>query len=313
MSDANQAAVDPLTGASPTLRWWRVSGNLREDVRTVLAVHERFARETEVALGRITRSEAVANVASSEWMSFGEYVRSLGSPVVLAQVDLPGAETGMMIGLDAAIGLRIIDRLLGGSGGPAPERGPTELELDLLGDVLSAPIGAVGETLAAALTEPPQLGHLTTQSQLVRMVPLTEPVLVLAYRIGFNLAEPAEGTLSLCYPGAIVEMLLEAAGQLGDAGGEGPSGHPALRALVEELQVDLAARLQPSAVRADDLRQLRVGDVLILDHRRGDAIDLAIGDAVVLDGALGRRGRSVAVQVQGWRVAPNALIKELTQ
>lgn len=305
----------PIAGGGLPPRWWRVGGTVREDVRTAVAIHERFARETAAALSRVTRSEVEVAVSASEWMSFGEYLGCVPDPAVLAQVELPGSPAGMLVGLDTGTGLRVIDRLLGGSGAPAPPRGPTELELDLITDVLGTTVGAVGEVFGPTLTSPPQLSRVSTQPQLLRMVALTEPALVLTYRVSLALTPPAEGLLSLCYPAGAMGVLLGEVGRPADAPTAPPvvPGDPALRELVSDVEMDLVARLQPSSVAAEDLRRLRVGDVLILDHRRDHTIDLSIGDAVVLDGALGRHGRTIAVQVLQWRVSPpNAVIKEFS-
>ncbi|MGM0817936.1 MAG: FliM/FliN family flagellar motor switch protein, partial [Actinomycetota bacterium] len=42
---------------------------------------------------------------------------------------------------------------------------------------------------------------------------------------------------------------------------------------------------------------LAVGDVLRLDHRVGQTVEGVVGDAVVLEGHPGRRGRRLALQV----------------
>jgi flagellar motor switch protein FliM len=304
---------DPTPRRSVSPRWWRVGAAVREDVRTVVALHERFARETEAALSRVARCELGVQIVSSEWMSFGEYLACLTGPATLARLELPGAPTGMLVQLDTAIGLRLLDRLLGGSGAPPPERPPTELEVELLGDVLTAAASAVGEVLTPVLTSAPQLSQLTTQPTLLRLVGVTEPALILTYQIRAELSSPADGLLTLCYPSSTVEMLL---GELGESAASpraqpAPPPDPRLRDLVGEVDVVLRARLQPSLVSADDLRRLAVGDVLTLDHRRDQPIAVSIGDTPVLEGALGRRGRAVAIQIVQWRVAPDAVIKGL--
>src|SRR5690606_18153976 len=110
----------------------------REDVRTAVALHERFAREIAVTLGRFARTEVQVDVATSEWMTFGEYLAGIPEAITISQVELPGADDGMLLGIETGVGMQIIDRLLGGGGGAAPQRGPTPLELDLLRDVLTA-------------------------------------------------------------------------------------------------------------------------------------------------------------------------------
>jgi len=307
-NDANE----PGMGDATPPRWWRGGAAAREDVRTAVAIHERFAREIAAALGRVARSDVHVTIAKSEWMTFGEYLAGIPDPITIAQVELPGADDGMLLGIETGIGLQVIDRLLGGSGGPPPQRGPTELELGLLGELLSTMVAAVTDVFGATLTGAPQITRLTTQPQLLRPVPPTESTMVLNYRLTVDVSSPAEGLVSLCYPTEAVGLLLAEAGRWAAAQPTVPPD-PVLRHLVEDVEMDLVASLQPSSVPADDLRRLRVGDVLILDHRRDDVINLSIGDAVVLDGALGRHGRSVAVQVNGWRVARNALIKELSQ
>jgi flagellar motor switch protein FliM len=306
-------ADEPVSDRSVAPRWWRVGATVREDVRTTVAAHERFARETEAALSRVARCEVGVQIVSSEWMSFGEYLACLMGPATLARLELPGAPTGMIIELGTGTGLRLLDRLLGGSGAPLPERPPTELEVELLGDVLSAVAGAVGQVLKPVLTSAPQVSQLTTQPELLRLVGVTEPTLILTYQVRADLSPPSEGLLTLCYPSSTVEMLLSEIGQPSMSASAHPAvpPDPRLRDLVGEVDVVLRARLQPSQVSADDLRRLAVGDVLTLDHRRDHPIAVSIGETLVLEGVLGRHGRAVAVQILQWRVSHDAVIKGL--
>jgi flagellar motor switch protein FliM len=312
MSEHNDVVEPSGTGDSVPPRWWRGGAAAREDVRTAVAIHERFAREIAAALGRVARTEVQVTIAKSEWMTFGEYLAGITGPITIAQVELPGANDGMLMGLETGIGLQLIDRQLGGGGGPAPRRGPTELELSLISEMLTTMVSMVADVFGVTLSGPPQISRLTTQPQLLRPVPSTESTMVLNYRLTLDLSAPAEGLVSMCYPTEAVGLLLAEAGRWAAAQPTVPPD-PSLRDLVQDVEMDLVARLQPSLVPANDLRRLGIGDVLILDHRRDDAINVSIGDATVLDGALGRHGRSVAVQVLRWRVAPTDLMKGLTQ
>jgi flagellar motor switch protein FliM len=294
---------EPPTPSQSQPRWWRVGGAVREDVRTAAAIHERFARETAATLSRVARCEVLTELVASEWLSFSEYQTSFAAPATLARVELPGAPGGMIVSLDIDIGVRMLDRLLGGRGGPPPARLPTEFELELLGDVLSVVVGAVGEIFGSALSSGPQMSQLSVQPQLLRLVPPTESVMVLTYTVQTDIAPADDGLLTLCYSSGAVSALLAEVEQAKRSHPTVP-GDPVMRELIGDVEIDLAARLQPSLVSAEDLRRLSIGDVLTLDHRRDHAIALCINDDVVLDGALGRRGRLVAVQVQQWRTTP---------
>jgi flagellar motor switch protein FliM len=306
-------ADDPTTGGAMSPQWRRVGGAVREDVRTTAAIHDRFARETAASLSRVARCEVTVELAASEWLSFSEYLTSFANPVTVARVELPGAPVGMIMALDIGIGVCMLDRLLGGRGGPPPERLPTEFELELLGDVLSIVVAGVRDVFGSALTSAPQMAQLSVQPESLRLVPPTESVMVLTYRVHADVAPSGDGMLSLCYSSAAVSLLLAEGEQARRAHPTVP-GDRVMRGLIGDVEVDLMARLQPSLVSAEDLRRLAVGDVLTLDHRRDHTIALCIDDEVVLDGALGRRGRAMAVQVLRWHMAPLAgVMTELSQ
>lgn len=292
----------------PGGRWWRGGGPVQDDVRHA---HTAFEREAAARLRRIMRAEVQLSLAGAEWISFGEWLSSHAAPVVFALVELPGT-VGMSLAVDMAFGLCAVDRLLGGVGGQVPERELTELEFELVGDVLSAPVSTLTEVFGSLLTSPPQLSLVTTQPRMLRAIPAADMMLVLTYDVATDITADHQGTLSLCYPEDVVTPMLErvqAAPAV--AGSADLAGDPALVDLMGDIEVDLIARLRPSRFAADDLRRLRIGDVLSLDHRRDDAIELSVSDAIAMAASLGRCGPNLAVRVERWTTpAVGTLAKE---
>ncbi len=293
-------------------RWWEATSSSGGAVDLVVATHQRFAREAGVQLGQLVRAGVDVDLCDVGWVSFGSVLDVTDAPAIFVEVDLPGAPTAMLFRFDAGLVLHMIDRILGGSGAPAAVRVPTELEVELAGDIAAGPVGAVGHALTGLVTGPPRISRANVDPRLVRLVAPRERMLVLRYGVTIDLPTPVEGTVQLCYPEATAAALVAHVGEPSDdARATTPAAvNPVVRGLVGDVEVDMVARLRPSQVAADDLRRLRTGDVLTLDHRRDDAVELAIGDLVLLHGALGRRRRNVAVQVRGWLVPTSTLSQE---
>jgi len=279
----------------------------RDSVRTLSVAHEVFARRLASGLGSALRSLVQLEPVSVDQLTFDDYVRSMPNPTVAALLALPPLPGTVVVEIDVRLALLLVDRMLGGGssvgGAGLGLRRPTELETFLLGDLVRHAGEALREALAGLADPTPELLTVEYNPQLVQVAPPSDTVLLFTYRLSASQGLETEGLLTLCYPSATVQPLLDRI--------EAQSGvdhSPALADLassplldqVAEVDVTLTARLRESTIAAADVAALRPGDVLRLDHRVSEPVLVEVGGVPVVEGHLGRRGRRLAVQVLSW-------------
>lgn len=279
----------------------------RDAVRTLSVAHEVFARRLASGLGSALRSLVQLEPVSVDQLTFDDYVRSMPNPTVAALLALPPLPGTVVVEIDVRLALLLVDRMLGGGssagGSQLGMRRPTELETFLLGDLIRHAGEALREALAGLVEASPELLTVEYNPQLVQVAPPSDTVLLFTYRLSASQGLATEGLLTLCYPSATVQPMLdriEAQSAVDHAPALADLAHSPLLDQVAEVDVMLTARLRESAIAAADVASLKPGDVLRLDHRVSEPVLVEVGGVPVVEGHLGRRGRRLAVQVLSW-------------
>ena len=304
---ATELAASPATSAAPAdaARYepydFRGTAKFgREQVRALQVAHEAFARRVASILGAQLRGLVQVDPMGIEQVTFDDYVRSTPTPAVLGVVDCDPLPAPVVLDLDISLALSVVDRMLGGDGRPTEVRRPTDLETHLLGDVLGGPMQALASTLEAYTVVQPQLTALEHNPQLLQIAGPADLALVLTFRVAIVQGAQAEGVLTLCYPIAALEPIVE---QLSRGSGqtELTAGPSPLAPLLAETRVDVRVRLGAAQVSAAALAALQPGDVIRLDAEPDEPAVASVGDRQVALGHIGRRGRRLALLVRAAR------------
>ena len=248
----------------------------------VAAVHEAAPRVgllLGLACGRSVQvqARAVRRVALREVAS----ADAVWAPLACGLSD-PGL---LLVPVESAIALA--DVFLGGLGETA-ERSSSPLEQSLVVQHLLPALTPIAEALAEHGVTGLQAGPVTDK-------PL--PVgggEVVALQLEAVLPQGTTARLTLCLP---AKSLLPT-----ESGSAVPSPTAATQQVLADVPVELSLRLPSSTVTAEEVEDLRPGDVIRID---GGALHALVGvlagheeDVPVIVGALGRRGRRRAVVVE---------------
>ena len=291
---------------------FRRPSTLGRDVLRVLELgHETFSRRLGSGWGAELRTMVQVEQLGMDQSIYDDHVRSMPNPNVAILVSLAPLPGTVVVDCNVQLALQMVDRLLGAasSGSVAPPRRPSDVEADLLTHLAQQVVSAIGETIAPLVDVEldPQLVGLEFNPQLVQVAAPSDPALLLSYRLGLTGAVEASGFLTVAYPGPVLTPLLEmlAARRAADDGSAVDSrAREVVEGTLADVGVSMALRLNTTAVSANDLAALQVGDVLRLDHRVAAPARGVVGGQDVLLAHLGRRGARLAVQVGQWVVEP---------
>lgn len=258
-----------------------------------------LARERAAgSLSTLLRTGIRIDHATTELVSYGEYVRALPVVSVLTEVALEPLQGHAILELDTSLALMFIEQLMGGEARPSAPRRLTSVERSLLGELTGPVLGGVVDALEPVVTLQPRVIGTATDPRFVDLVPTTEPVILLVMQVTLTdlPGEPA-GLMTLCAPAQTLAPLLDRLVPVEEEPTAPATPTGPLASILPDVKVGLRVHLSGTPSSLTDIVGLQVGDVLRLDHRVDQPVTGSIGDHDVLQGHLGRRGSRFAVRV----------------
>lgn len=272
-------------------------------VRSLEGLHESFARRFAGALTQALRCVVQFKPVSVDELTYENYVRSLPNPSVLVPLSLPPLPGIVVLEMSSPMGLLLVDRVLGGLGLAGNVRRPTDLENQLLGEIMKNSLGAFEETFAPVLEIAPEIGPMESNPHVVQAASPSETVLLLSYNVTLSGHSPHEGMVTVCYPFSMLQPVLDRLELHAKEQpiGQGDDADDRIAAHIAETVVSLTVRLSNSVVSAADVARLKPGDVLRLDHPvEAPALGVVQGKGLV-EGYVGRTGKRLGFRMSGWR------------
>jgi flagellar motor switch protein FliM len=275
----------------------------REHVRSLRTAHEVFARDLGRALSQRLRCVVSLETLSVEQITYEDYIRSLPDPSLLAIFTMAPLPGPAVLEMSVQLGRSFIDRILGGAGSPAAMRRPTTVEAALLEELMEESISPLTDAMAPFQEVQPELRQLEFSPQFVQIVAPTDMVLLLTYQISMTADVRVDGSFSVCYPFPTLEPTM---GNLERKLWADPTmrsqtdtSRP-FAGVVPDLATPITVRLSDAMMPAEEIASLQPGNVLRLTHRVDEPAIVEVGDAPVMRGHVGQRGRRFVVQIVDW-------------
>jgi flagellar motor switch protein FliM len=285
-------------GSGPTAYDFRRPIKLsREHVRTLQIAFETYARSCGTLLTTRLRVVSSVTLASIEQLNYDEYVASLSNPTVIAVVSIDPLPGTVLMELSSNAAMTAIDHMLGGPGGPQPERPLTEVEMPLLRGLLERMLGELRYGFETLVDIAPKLKEIEYNAQFLRTHQPGDAVVVASFdtKIG---AEECVG--SICLPFNSILPVLERQETIELTAAERlirDSSYRNLTAGLSAAPIDVAVRFQPIRMRTDDIVDLRPGDVVPLGHPTSQPLEITVNETVFAHAVPGNQGARLACLV----------------
>jgi flagellar motor switch protein FliM len=285
-------------GSGPTAYDFRRPIKLsREHVRTLQIAFETYARSCGTLLTTRLRVVSSVTLASIEQLNYDEYVASLSNPTVIAVVSIDPLPGTVLVELSSNAAMTAIDHMLGGPGGPQPERPLTDVEMPLLRGLLERMLGELRYGFETLVDIAPKLKEIEYNAQFLRTHQPGDAVVVASFdtKIG---AEECVG--SICLPFNSILPVLERQDTIELTAAERlirDSSYRNLTAGLSAAPIDVAVRFQPIRMRTDDIVDLRPGDVVPLGHPTSQPLEITVNETVFAHAVPGNQGARLACLV----------------
>ncbi|MFW6380954.1 MAG: flagellar motor switch protein FliM [Bacillota bacterium] len=273
----------------------------KEQMRTLQMIHENLARILTTTLSTKLRSRVNFDVASIEQLSYDEFIRSLPEPTIIGISEMEPLKGQFIFEINPDVGFTMIDRLFGGMGRPISEiRSFTDIEQEVLKKVLNWFLGCLPEAWDNIIRLNPSLRELESNPQFTQVVPSNDMTIIIT--LSAEIAQ-SEGLVNICIPYIMLEPIvpnLNAQQWFASTREEQTTQHlNNLKRRLKKARIDVLAELGSTQLTVTDLLYLQAGDVIRLDKRTDDQIDIRIGNRVKYKAIAGTRRKHKAFKIIG--------------
>jgi flagellar motor switch protein FliM len=271
----------------------------KEQIRTLSMLHDNFARLLSTFLSAQLRAPARISLLSVQEMTYDEFIRSVPNPTLMAITTLKQLGGQMVVEMNPTLAFALIERLFGGKATPGAGLRPlTDIELAVLERILVRLLAVLDEAWSHVSSLKPELDRLETNPQFVQIISPSEMVALVSIKVE---VDAAEGLLNLCFPYLVFKPVAAklsahhwfSAMEQGVSGG----GKEVLSRSLARTDVPVVALLGRAGITVRELLNLQVGDVIELENRAGDEIQVLVGSRPKFLARPGQVGRHLGVQI----------------
>jgi flagellar motor switch protein FliM len=222
----------------------------------------------------------------------------LTNPTLVATVSLDPIVGVTMFELAQSTAMSCLDHMLGGPGGPQPERPLTDIETPLLRGLLDRILGELRLGMEELVEVTPRLGPIEYGTQFLQAFPPSDLVVVASFEMKVG-AEECVATLCLPFA-AMLPVLRNHGADLALTEAELAVKRTAHENITEGLAsapIDVAVRFRSVRMKSEDIVGLRPGDVVPLGHPVSAPLAVTVNDTTFAHAVPGNQGSRLACLV----------------
>ncbi|GMU19922.1 MAG: flagellar motor switch protein FliM [Phycisphaerae bacterium] len=261
----------------------------KDQMRSLEAIHESFARNFGASLSGFLRTIVEVRVATIEQLTYSEFIHSLPNPTCFNLLNATPLEGQLCLEISPLIIYPIIDRLLGGSNAEMfiPQRPLTAIEWRLVKRITDRAVINFTEVWANLVPVKFELAETESNPHLVQIVAPNEVVVVIGLELKMG---SRAGTMTLCIPFNVIEPVMgKLATQSWLAYQRKAASHQQREQLATHLrsaEVNLRAFLAATTITVHDLIRLKPGDIIPTPKLANSELVLQVEDRSKFAGRL---------------------------
>lgn len=271
-----------------------------EQLRGLQIIHDTFAKGVQSNLSGLLRTAIEVKLVAIDQLLYSEFILSLYNPTFLSVINAPPLTGTFLVEMNLPIVMIMIDRLLGGLGQtvPAP-RELTAIEVTIVNKVVRAVLDelrlAWGNTVENIEFE---LESHDFNPEFLRVAP--PEASVLSVTLDWRFGETA-GVMNLCYPFSMIKPMLSkltAETLISKAPKEASvEERKKMAAIIKAIPVHARAILGRSVLSANQVADLKVGDIVCLQNRFDEPVELAVDGRPCFKAEIGRSRGKIALRL----------------
>jgi len=277
----------------------RPSKFAKEHLRTLEIIYEHYSRLLSTTLPAYMRSSCQVDVINSEAVAFSEFANALSNPILLGIIDFYPLKGNIILDMSVNIGYAIVDRLLGGKGEALEkERDFSEIELAIIEKLMNIFVEQMVEPWKNVVELDPRLEQIETNSQFAQIISPNEIIALITLNIRIG---KVEGLINICIPYIVVESIMDKLNtkfwysSMQEADQEEYSEF--IEKQIAYTKIPLSAVLGRSSISVNDFVNLQKGDIIKLDTKIDEEVEVRVGNIKKFKGKAGLSGKNNAVMI----------------
>lgn len=271
----------------------------KEHLRTLEIIFEHYGRLLSTNLPIFLRKNIQVEVMNSEAVTYMEFSNSLSNPVLLGIVNFEPLSGNVIVEMASNLGYAIVDRMLGGEGVPIDKmREFSEIELVLIQRVMNSCVELLREPWENVVEINPVLERIETNSQFAQIISPSEMIAIVTVNIKIG---DVEGLMNICLPFITLDPVMDKLNTKFWYSSQQERDSLEFADTIEELiaraPIPIKAVLGNSVITVSDFSKLQVGDVVRLDTKVNDELDVYVGNIKKFTALPGASGKEYAVKV----------------
>jgi flagellar motor switch protein FliM len=274
----------------------------KEQIRMLHFIYENFAGRLGTFLSGTLRANCEAEVISVEEQTFLEFNNSLPTPAFLAMFTMPPLAGSSMLELSPGVSFEIISRLFGGKGQAEPETNKpfTDIEVAILHRIVQQMLGVMNDSWERITKVNAKLDRIETSSQFAQIVAANEPIVIITMNVRIG---DVSDLVNLCVPHVAIQPIAK---QLATATwynertaniDKDEMDISEINPRINHTEVTMHARFNDTEATILDVINLRVGDVIRVDHPANDDITVYVEHIPKFKAKIGAHGKRMAVLI----------------
>ena len=271
----------------------------KEHLRTMEIIFEHYGRLLSTNLPAYLRKTIQVEVMNSEAVTYSEFSNSMSNPVLLGIVNFAPMPGSIIIDLASNLGYAMVDRMLGGAGVPLERtRDFSEIELLIIERIMNVCINLLREPWENVEEIHPRLERIETNSQFAQFISPSEMIAIITINIKIG---DVEGLMNICLPYITLEDVMDKLNtkywfSTMQARGE-QEYTDVIESILHKAPMPVKAVLGKSVISVNDFINLQVGDIIRLDRKVEDELDIYVGNIKKFTALPGASGEQYAVRV----------------
>lgn len=257
----------------------------KEQLKALDSLHENFSRGLSSYFTSILHNVCEVSVLQIEEQRYYEFSNALPENTLVGVIDLQSedgkvADTSFIMDVSASFSFMTIDRLLGGNGRLiVPDRNFTEIEMAIMEDVVQAMIQYLEEAWCNYIPVTTTLNSIETNARLLQTYSPQEIVVIVALDVQLP---DFKGAITLCFPAEGLEGVVDSfkiwhsrSSKQQDANKD-QEQQVSIMETIKQSDLEIGAVLDRFEMSLEDILQLQVQDVIALNKKIDDNIDIMV-------------------------------------
>lgn len=272
----------------------------KDQLRALEVLHGVFARLLSSFLSGYLRSEIQIEVASVDQLTFEDFIRGIPTPTVLTIFSVSPLKGTAVLQFDPMFLFPMIDLFFGGNGeAPSSVRDLTDIELSVARKLSVNVLDNLALAWKDIVQVKPAIESVEVNPYLHQIFSFNEIVALVTFST--QVGESTKGFINLCLPFPLLDPVISQLNYQRRFGSQDSTIDDQEKKRLHHWLgfpvVELTVVAGQSQLTVNDFLQLQEGDVIVLDRKVDQDMDLFVGEQLKYKVQAGTSGDQLAVQI----------------